>query len=85
MATTDPKTITPAKPAPAPPAEDEADEAPASAPAPAPIVEVVSFAGCVLEKTTHPDGYCETTILREPEIEQVLVDATSKHQRSRGH
>jgi hypothetical protein len=87
MATTDPKTaaVKPAPPAPAPVVEDEADEAPEPAPAPKPVVETVSFAGIVLEKTVHPDGECETEVLREPSIDPLLVQATRAQQRSRGH
>lgn len=80
MAPTDPKAPA-SKPvaAPAKPAVAEAE----------PVleyeVERVNMAGLVLEKTSYPDGTCETEVVSEPAIDPALVRATRASQRSRGH
>lgn len=73
-----------------PPAAKEAFEAETAElrsrrPKAGPVVERVNIAGLVLEKTVHPDGKCETDVLREPEIDPLLVRATRNNQRRRGY
>lgn len=80
-----PKVSAPAPTPKQPPAVEEAPEVEAPKPEQGPIVERVNIAGLVLEKTVHPDGECETDVLREPEIDPQLVRATRNHQRRRGY
>lgn len=49
-----------------------------------PVVEYVNMSGLVLEKTVHPDGECETTVIRQPMIAEELVRETRAAQRQQG-
>lgn len=84
MATPTPKPAAPAA-APAPtqsPAVMEADSE--EAVVVGPVVEHVNMSGLVLEKTVHPDGECETTVIRQPMITEELVRETRAAQRQQG-
>jgi hypothetical protein len=52
---------------------------------PEPVVETINMAGLVLQKTTRPDGECETEVLKEPMIASELIRATRASQKRRGH
>ena len=88
MATPTPKpTAAPTAPAAAPaptqsPAVMEADSE--EAVVVGPVVEHVNMSGLVLEKTVHPDGECETTVIRQPMIAEELVRETRAAQRQQG-
>lgn len=77
-----------AKPAPKPPAESTEDAGEgheAEVAAPGPETEIVNIAGLVLEKTVHPNGDCQTEVIREPMISAEDIRATRAIQRRRGH
>lgn len=49
-----------------------------------PVVEYVNMSGLVLEKTVHPDGECDTHVVRQPMIAEELVRETRAAQRQQG-